>query len=169
MKKSSIIGIVFVLLVGIFLGGWLTRKFIPFPDGMVLVPQTTVDSLNAYMVIADSLESIANLPPDTIVEIIIRKDSIVYVETEPTFQPDPVNSSVSEYESSLQVDGEVHAWVKFKVNGFVEGNLHWGYETLVKEIKTTIEKKIPYPVITTRNVPVPSIGNYLSLKCLSLG
>ncbi|GAG08509.1 unnamed protein product, partial [marine sediment metagenome] len=56
MKNSSIIGVVFALLVGALLGGWLIYKFKPVPNGMVLVPQSTVDSLAAYVVLADSLE-----------------------------------------------------------------------------------------------------------------
>ena len=165
MKKANIIGIIGVLIVGLFLGGWLSYKFKPVPEGMVLVLQSTVDSLNAYIAIADSLTIIANLPPDTVkVDTIIYRDSIIYVETTPTSQPDPADSSVQVYQDTLKVDGEIDAWVKFKVKGFVIDNLEWGYKPITKEITTTIETKVPYPVITYIDKPVPITGNYLSLS-----
>ena len=76
---------------------------------------------------------------------------------------DPANSSVQVYTDTLQVDGEINAWVRFKVRGYVLDNIHWEYKPIVKEITTTIEKNIPYPVIQNVEVPVPSTGNYLSL------
>jgi hypothetical protein len=164
MKKSSIIGVIFALLIGALLGGWLVYKFKPLPQGMVIVSQSTVDSLDAYIAIADSLELIANLPPDTIyVDTIIYKKEIVYVETTPTAEPDPVDSSFQVYSDTLNVDGEINAWVKFKLKGYMIDNLHWGYEPIIKEITTIVEKKIPYPVIQHIEVPIPSTGNYLSL------
>lgn len=166
MKKSNVIGALFVLILGLFLGGFLVHKFKPVPDGMVLVPQSTVDSLDAYILLADSLEVLANLPPDTIkVDSIVYVDKIVYKETTPTAEPDPSDSSVQVYSDSLQVDGEINAWVKFKVRGYVLDNIHWEYTPIIKEITTTIETKIPYPVIETIEVKVPEYhaGHYLSL------
>jgi hypothetical protein len=152
MRKSSIVGIIFALLIGALLGGWLVYKFKPLPDGTVLVSQSTVDEL------------IANLPPDTIyVDTVIYKKEIVYAETVPVSESDPVDSSFQVYSDTLSVDGEINAWVKFKVRGYVVDNLYWGYEPIIKEITTIIEKKIPYPVITNIEVPVSSTGNYLSL------
>lgn len=164
MKKSSILLTVFVLLGGMILGGWLVHKFKPVPEGMVLVPQSTVDSLDAYISLADSLQVIANLPPDTVyIDTVIIKKEIVYIETTPTAEPDSADSSFQVYQDTLKVDGEINAWVKFKVKGYVEGNLNWEYEPIIKEITTIIEKKIPYPVIQNVEIPVPSTGNYLSL------
>jgi hypothetical protein len=164
MKKSSVLGVLFALLVGAFIGGWLVYKFKPLPQGMVIVPQTTVDSLNAYIILADSLEVLANLPPDTVeVEVIVYKDSIVYVETTPTPQPDPSDSSILAYSDTLRVEGEINAWVDFKVKGYVIDNLYWGYTPIIKETTITVTEKIPYPVITNIEVPVYAVGNYLSL------
>jgi len=164
MKKSSILGIIFALLLGALLGGWLVYKFKPLPTGMVLTTQVKLDSLDAYIGLADSLQIIANLPPDTVyVDTVIIKKEIVYVETEPVAEPDPSDSSVQVYSDTLSVDGEINAWVNFKVKGYVIDNLHWGYEPIIKEITTIIEKKIPYPVITNIEVPVYATGNYLSL------
>lgn len=164
MKQSSVLMTIGLLIAGVFLGGWLMFKFRPVPEGMVLVPQSTVDSLAAYKAIADSLQTIANLPPDTVktVEIIYR-DTIIYVETTPVPQPDPSDSSVNVYQDTLSVDGEVHAWVKFKVRGYVLGNIQWAYQPIIKEVTTVVEKKVPYPVISYIDKPVPVTGNYLSL------
>ena len=162
MKKSSLIGGVFVFLLGIMLGGWLTWKFKPLPQGMVAVPQETVDSLEAYKSLTDSLQVIADLPPDTVkVDSIVYVKEIKYVETTPTVELDTLG--LLQYADTLFVEDEVNAWVKFKVRGFVKGNLEWGYQPIIKEIETTVEKKIPYPVLTNVEVPVPSTGNYLSL------
>lgn len=164
MKRSSIIGVIFALLIGVVLGGWLTWKFKPVPHGMVIVPQERVDSLNIYIAIADSLQVIANLPPDTIyVDTVIIKKEIVYVETEPVVEPDPSDSSIQVYTDSLVVEDEINAWIKFKVRGYILDNVEWSYKPIVKEITTIIETKVPYPVITNIEVPVPSTGNYLSL------
>ena len=164
MKKRNALGAIFILIAGLFLGGFLTYKFKPVPEGMVLVPHSTVDSLNAYIALADSLEVLANLPPDTVtVDSIVYETEIVYVESTPESQPDPADSSIQVYTDTLQVDGEVNAWVKFKVRGYVEDNIQWSYKPIIKEITTTIEKKIPYPVIEYIDKPVPVTGNYLSL------
>jgi len=164
MKKRNALGAILILIVGLFLGGFLTYKFKPVPEGMVLVPQSTVDSLNAYIALADSLEIIANLPPDTVkVDSIVYETETVYVETTPVPQPDPADSSVQVYNDTLQVDGEINAWVKFKVRGFVVDNIQWSYKPVIKKITTTIEKKVPYPVIAYIDKPVPVTGNYLSL------
>jgi len=164
MKNSSIIGVIFALLIGVVFGGWLTWKYKPVPYGMVIVPQERIDSLNAYIEIADSLQIIANLPPDTIkVDTIIYVKEIVYVETTPTAEPDSVDSSIQVYRDSMIVEGEINAWVKFKVRGYILDNIEWSYKPIIKEITTTIETKVPYPVITNIEVLVPSTGNYLSL------
>jgi len=164
MKNSNVLGAVFILIAGVVLGGWLMNRFKPVPDGMVLVPQSTVDSLNAYIAMGDSLEIIANLPPDTVVVEKIVTDTVVkYVETTPISRPDPLDSSVQVYTDTLQVDGEINAWVRFKVKGYVVGSLEWKYKPIVKEVTSTITVPAPYPVIEPVEVPVPSTGNYLSL------
>ena len=134
MKKSSLIGGVFVFLLGIMLGGWLTWKFKPLPQGMVAVPQETVDSLEAYKSLTDSLQVIADLPPDTVkVDSIVYVKEIKYVETTPTVELDTLG--LLQYADTLFVEDEVNAWVKFKVRGFVKGNLEWGYQPIIKEIE----------------------------------
>jgi len=164
MKKSSVLLTLFVLLLGGLLGGWLVYKFKPLPNGMVLVPQSTVDSLDAYVELADSLQVIANLPPDTVkIDSIVYIKEIKYVETTPELEIDTSDLSIIVYSDSLLVADEINAWIKFKVHGYVLDNIKWSYKPIVKEVTVTIEKKIPYPVITNIEVPVPSTGNYLSL------
>lgn len=166
MKNKTIILIsgIFILILGLTLGNWLTRKFKPIPYGMVLAPQEKVDSLNAYIAIGDSLKTIMNLLPDTVyVDTIIHTKEIVYAESKPVIQPNSVDSSIRVYKDSMIVEDEISAWVQFKVRGYMVNNVEWNYRPIIKEITVAVEKKIPYPVITNIEVPIPSIGNYLSL------
>lgn len=166
MKKSNIVGAVLVLLIGAFIGGWLMYKFKPLPDGMVIVPQSKVDSLDAYISLADSLELLANLPPDTVKTVqIVYKDSIIYAETTPVPTADSADSSFQVYTDSLHVEGEINAWVTYKVKGYVEGVAKWGYIPIIHEIETTITQQVPYPVIEYVELEVPTYytGHYLSL------
>lgn len=164
MKKSKWLLVAFVLLllciIGHFIFDFIKHRV---PDGMVLVPQSTVDSLDVYIHLADSLEILANSVPDT-----VYIDTLyVLSESTATTIPTPIDEedSVITYSDTLSVEGEVNAWVTYKVRGYVEGVANWGYTPIVREIETIIEKKIPYPVIETIEVKVPEFntGHYLSL------
>ncbi len=148
-----------LLLVWIF----FIKRLNPVPQGMVLVEQATVDSLRAYVLLSDSLEVIANQPPDTVrIDTIIYDTEIIYVETTPAVDTDPIDENIKTYTDSLIIDGKINAWVKFKVNGYLIENVRWQYKPVIKEVITTVEKKIPYPVIETINIPTPINGHYLS-------
>jgi hypothetical protein len=164
MKTSKWLSIAFVLLllciIGHFVFDFIKHRV---PEGMVLVPQSTVDSLDAYIAIADSLETLANSVPDT-----VYLDTVyVLAESTATTTPTPIEEedSITTYSDTLSVEGEVNAWVTYKVRGYVEGVAQWGYTPIIREIETIIEKKIPYPVIETIEVKVPEYytGHYLSL------
>jgi len=162
MKGSTFFAFLFAILLGAFIGFWLTRKFTPIPTGMVLVERSKADSLQAYVELIDSLQTLANLPADTVWrDSIIIQEVPVYITT----TPEPVDTldSIVTYKDSLSVEGEINAWVKFKVNGFMEGQMEWGYTPIIREIETIIEKPVPYPVIKTVTLSEYVSGNYISL------
>jgi len=162
MKGSTFFAFLFAILLGAFIGFWLTRKFTPIPTGMVLVERSKADSLQAYVELIDSLQTLANLPADTVWrDSIIIQEVPVYITT----TPEPVDTldSIVTYKDSLSVEGEINAWVKFKVNGFMEGQMEWGYTPIIREIETIIEKPVPYPVVKTVTLSEYVSGNYISL------
>ena len=162
MKGSTFFAFLFAILLGAFIGFWLTRKFTPIPTGMVLVERSKADSLQAYVELIDSLQTLANLPADTVWrDSIIIQEVPVYITT----TPEPVDTldSIVTYRDSLSVEGEINAWVKFKVNGFMEGQMEWGYTPIIREIETIIEKPVPYPVVKTVTLSEYVSGNYISL------
>ena len=75
MKNKTFLW-VFLTIILIIVGyNVYDRYFKKVPNGMVLVSQATLDSLKAYIEIADSLESVANSVPDT-----IYKDTLMRAE-----------------------------------------------------------------------------------------
>lgn len=169
MKTSNVILLILVLIVGLFTG-YKVREFVynrNFPEGGIVVSQATIDSLNAYIKLADSLQVIATQPPDTVYqETVVYKDSVVYVETTPVVIEDDRNlehADLKTYKDSIYVEDEINAWVKYKVRGYVEGNSEWGYIPIIKEKETIIERKVPYPVIENVEIPKYITGNYLSV------
>lgn len=163
-KSNILLGVliaVILLLIGQYCFDIFGKKI---PEGKVLVDQETVDSLKAYIKIADSLKVLAHLPPDTIRQTdTVYLDTLKIVSTMPTFEVDPVDSTVTMVKDSLIVEGEIAAWIEFKLKGYIETPIQWGYRPIIKEINTTIEKPIPYPVIENVEIKVPSTGHYLSL------
>jgi hypothetical protein len=133
------------------------------PEGYVLVKQATVDSLRAYVKIADSLEILANQPPDTIkIKTIEYRDTTIVVSN-PTIEPDPVDSTLLTVRDSLIVKDTISAWVEFKVRGYMETPITWGYVPITVTDSIIIEKTIPYPVIETVEISKSVTGHYLSL------
>jgi hypothetical protein len=133
------------------------------PDGMVLVPQSTLDSLNAYIELSDSLQVIANLPPDTIyiLDTVYIKDPVSAVTTPYSEE----EGKLTYYEDSLKVENEIDVEIAFTSTGKLTTPIYWEYTPIIHEIETIIEKKIPYPILTTIEVEVPKYynGHYLSL------
>jgi len=162
MKGSTFFAFLFAILLGAFIGFWLTRKFTPIPSDMVLVEQSKADSLQTYVEIIDSLQTLADLPADTVWrDSIIIHEVPVYITTTP--EPIDTTDSIVTYTDTLSVEGEINAWVKFKVNGFMEGQMEWGYTPIIHEIETIIEKPVPYPVVKTVTLSEYVSGNYISL------
>ena len=165
MKKTNFITIVLIIVGLLLLGQYCFDIFCKrVPNGMVLVRQETVDSLKAYIEIADSLEKLAHLPPDTIKIIdTIYFDTLKIVVSDPNLEPDPDDSTITVVKDTLEVDGEISAWVEFKLKGELQSGIKWGYKPVIKENTIIIEKPVPYPVIKNVEIKVPSTGHYLSL------
>ena len=135
------------------------------PEGHVVVPQATVDSLKAYIVLADSLEKIANQPPDTIVV-----HDTIYLDTTKTTTTTPhqteVDSVTTKVQDSLKVQNEIDVSIAFnvKAKGPVEITpIQWNYRPVIQKIETTIEVPKPYPVIENVYINKQVNGHYLSL------
>lgn len=162
MKGSTIFAFLFAILLGAFIGGVLTRRFAPLPSGMVLVQKEKADSLQAYVELIDSLQHIADAVPDTVWrDSIIIHEVPVYVNSDP--EPVDETDSTVTYRDTLSVEGEVNAWVEFKVQGFLEGQMKWGYTPIIREIETIIEKPVPYPVVKVVTLSEYVSGNYVSI------
>jgi hypothetical protein len=123
-----------------------------------------VDSLNAYIAMADSLQIIANQPPDTVIVDTIYLDKVVIAETTPTITSDPIDTTLLTVNDSLIIDGEVSAWVEFQMRGQLESGIKWKYRPVIKERIITIKEKVPYPIIETIYVPKTVVGHYLSFN-----
>lgn len=158
MRKSNGLLVLFALLIGAVAGGWAVYTYKPLPEGKVIANKTAIDSLNAFIIFADSVKSL-DLSPDTIsIRDTIYIDSVRYVTTTPEISDSVIFDSII-------VDQEINAWVKIMIEGHVEDiSIEWRYKPIVHTISTTIEKPIYTPVITTINKDVIkySTGHYLS-------
>jgi len=164
MKKSNIIGIAFFIIATFVIGWRLSESYKIVPKDSIVVSQVTIDSLDAYIALADSLEILAHLPPDTVYkDSIIYEEVAVYVETTPVPTVDPEDTTLIVYNDTLYIKDTVHAWVQYKVRGYVEGTAIWGFNRIIEEKTETIEKTVPYPVIKNVEVPKMVTGNYISL------
>lgn len=162
MKKSNLIVVLLILLVGLLAGVWLARTYLPVPDGKVIVNQSVVDSLKAYIAFEDSIKKI-DLTPDTVYVHDTVYVKPVYATTKPNTI---VIDSVTHVRDSLVVDDRVHAWVAFQVRGYIVDNeIHWKYHPVIRIISTTIQTPVHVPVIQTieNKVPTYITGHYISL------
>jgi hypothetical protein len=160
MRQSNIIGFVFFLIIGILLGGWLTYKYKPLPEGKVIVNQTAVDSLNAFIAFADSIENLPMEPVVTKTDTVYITE-VKYVSTTP--EPEPIDSTTTRYRDSLVVKDEINAWVDIMVKGYVDDlKIDWNYRPIVKSIETITEVPVYKPIINTIKVPKYVTGHYVS-------
>ena len=132
-------------------------------NDMVLVHRSSIDSLRAYIRIADSLERITHLLPDT---IIIR--DTIYLDTFKTVVTTPhqtIETPLIHYEDSLKIENEIDVAVKFSVEGELATPVLWKYRPIVQKTEIIIEKPVGYPVIETIEVKTVKYvtGHYLSL------
>lgn len=143
-------------------GGWIVYKFKPLPEGKVIANQSAIDSLNAFILLADS---IANLPMEPVVTETdtVYITEIKYISTTPDPKPDLIDSTITHYHDSLVVDKEINVWVDIMIKGYVEDlKIDWDYRPVIRSIETVTERPVYKPIITTINVPKYVTGHYLS-------
>ena len=162
VNRVNGIGLFFFLLIGLIVGGWVVYKFKPLPEGKVIANQTAIDSLNAFIIFADSIE---NLP----MEPVVTKTDTVYITkiesttSTPTAEVDGEDSTITHYLDSLVRENEINVWVDIMVKGAIEDlKIEWDYRTVIRTIETVTEKPVYKPIITTIKVPKYVTGHYLS-------
>ncbi len=164
VNRLNGIAVLFALLIGLVAGGWLVYKFKPLPEGKVIANQTAIDSLNAFILLVDSIN---NLPMEPIV---IETDTVYiteikYVTHTLESRPDQEDSTITHYRDSLVIEKEINAWVDIMVKGHVENlTIDWNYRPILRVIETTTEKPVYKPIITTitQDVIKYPTGHYLS-------
>lgn len=146
-------------------GGWAVYKFKPLPEGKVIANQTAMDSLAAFIIFADSVKNL-DLTPDTVrVVDTIYLGELDEAVTTPSVEVNPLDTTVFIVKDSLVVDDNVHAWVSFKIKGYIVDNqIKWRYRPVIRTISTTVEIPVHIPLIQTieRKVPTHVTGHYLS-------
>ena len=165
MKASNVLGFLFVILIGMVSGALLFRSCSSLPDGKVIVNQSAVDSLNAYIAFTDSVKNLL-LIPDTIKIDTIYVEKIHYTTSVPDHVIDDSDPDVVHVSDSLIVKDTVYVWTDIIVRGRVQDiTINWRYKPTIRKIETTIEIPTPYPVIETitNEVIKYSTGHYLSL------
>jgi hypothetical protein len=162
INRLNGVAVLFALLIGALLGGIAVYKFKPLPEGKVIANQTAIDSLNAFIIFADSIE---NLP----MEPVVTKTDTVYITkiesttSTPTAEVDSQDTTITHYLDSLVREKEINVWVDIMVKGAIEDlKIEWDYRTVIRTIETVTEKPVYKPIITTIKVPKYVTGHYLS-------
>ena len=162
VQRLNGIAVLFALLIGALLGGLAVYKFKPLPKGKVIANQTALDSLNAFIIFADSIR---NLPMEPVV---IKTDTVYITETKyvtstPTAERDEIDTTITHYRDSLVREREINVWVDIMVKGAIEDlKITWDYRTVIRSIETITEKPVYKPIITTIKIPEYVTGRYLS-------
>jgi hypothetical protein len=166
IKKSNLLLYVFcfllILVVGHYFVDLIRRK--P-PKGMVLMEQASADSLKAYIKMADSLKILAHSQPDVIIIWdTVYLDTLYITHTEPIILSNPDDENLKTVTDSLNVEGQISAWIEFQVKGKLVTGIEWKYTPIVTTQTVTVTKNIPYPVIETIEVSKVVTGHYLSFN-----
>ena len=162
VNRLNGVAVLFALLIGALLGGIAVYKFKPLPKGKIIANQTALDSLNAFIIFADSIR---NLP----MEPVVIKTDTVYITTiesttsTPTAIQDEKDTTITHYLGSLVREREINVWVDIMVKGAIEDlKITWDYRTVIRSIETITEKPVYKPIITTIKIPEYVTGHYLS-------
>lgn len=162
VNRLNGIAVFFALLIGAVVGGFLVYKYKPLPEGKIIANQTAIDSLNAFIIIADSIK---NLPMEPVV---IKTDTVYikvpqYVTSTPTAEQDEKDTTITHYLDSLVREKEINVWVDIMVKGAIEDlKITWKYTPVVRTIETITEKPVYQPIIETVKVPEYVTGHYVS-------
>lgn len=111
------------------------------------------DEVAMLQSVIDSVESIEEQPPDTIVrDTTIYKDTTVFVTTE--FEEPQEDDSINHYQDSI-VNDTMRVWVDVYANELYD--IEWQYEPVIqKRIKKI---KVPHPVIVEKPVEAENTFN----------
>jgi hypothetical protein len=118
------------------------------------------DQVLVSKILWDSISSLANHPPEIVIDTCYLQGKIVYINNKPLPKPipDKKDSTINNYSDSL-VNKEINAHIDFKLKGELLG-LKWHYIPITTEIikNTTVF----VPKIVDRPVPVSRGGLYIS-------
>jgi hypothetical protein len=104
----------------------------------------------------DSIQALANKPPK--VNTVIIKGKTIYIHQQiPIAKPDPKDSTINDYDTTLVKKDTIDTRIKLKVKGTIL-KWEWLYTPITKTI--TIEKYVPK--IVDNPVPIPKNGFYIS-------
>ncbi len=143
-------------------GGWIVYKFKPLPEGKVIANQSSLDSLQAYIIFEDSLKNLS-MEPVVIDTDTVYITEIKYVFSSPLPAPDPIDSTITHYRDSLVREKEINVWVDIMVKGVIEDlKIEWDYVPVIRSIETITERPVYHPIITTIKVPKYVTGHYVS-------
>lgn len=162
VSRLNGLAVFFALLIGAIAGGFVVYKFKPLPEGKVIANQSAIDSLNAFIIIADSIK---NLPMEPVV---IKTDTVYikvpqYVTSTPTAEQDEKDTTITHYNDSLVLEKEINVWVDIMVKGAIKDlKIAWKYTPVVQTIETITEKPVYKYIIETIEVPEYVTGHYLS-------
>jgi hypothetical protein len=164
MKTSSVLGYLFVALMGAVIGALLFYSRVP--DGKVIVDKSSVDSLNAFIRLSDSIKTLSDKPIITHTDTIYVEKEVYIATSTIVANPNNSDSDSIHYNDSLLVKDEVAVWVDFYLKGYRDKiTLNWKYKPIVRNIETITEKPIYYPVVEAIEVEKSRFytGHYLSL------
>jgi hypothetical protein len=167
IKTSNLVLAISIIIILLLAGKYVKDTYKYWSEyrhsDMILVHQSSIDSLKAYIKIADSLENLITLLPDT---IIIR--DTIYLDTIKIIQTTPhqtIETPLIHYKDSLKIENEIDVNVNFSVHGELTTPIFWKYRPIIQKTEIIVEKPIPYPVIETIEVQKIkySTGHYLSI------
>lgn len=149
--KSLPLTIIAIIILGIYLiyVRECKRDEICPPDGYVLVTDGFIDTL----------QMIAEMPPDTITDTLFLKGDIIYLPGKEVPIPIPVDPQTNFYTDSI-VNDSISVWVAITVQGIIT-EWDWRYQPIIHKIETIIEKPVPYPM--PYEVPVSKSGLYAAI------
>ncbi len=152
MKDLWKSGILILLIIGIVYVLYLRECKHPIPcppEGQVLVPEATWDSILA----------LANKPPKVTIDTQwIEKPIVTPLQPPmPKPKPDIQDTTANEYADSL-INKEINVHYDFKVRGILLTR-KWSYRPTTTEIRIDSTVYVPYPVEVEK--PVPQAVNSL--------
>jgi hypothetical protein len=106
----------------------------------------------------DSIQTLANKPPEVKIDTVYIKGKTVYIQVNtPVAKPDPKDSTINDYTDSIK-NKSIDVLVALKVKGSLL-NINWEYTPIVTEVLKT--ETIYVPKIINNPVATPKNGLYV--------